>query len=359
VKIIAADVTDVVMPKEDPKWRFALGARPESLGVLLRLQEESGAVGYGFASEIPHLGYPLVVLRTVVHALAEQLVGQDARERRPLVAKAQKNSGGCKPATAAVGMALFDLSAQAMQIPAYQMLGGAFRRTIPVLRILPLKTPEEVAAGAKRHVEEGYKYLKIKLDNESLDLDEARVRAVRAAVGDDVHLTLDANQSYSPKEAVEFYRRVRDQRIDLFEQPVAARDFAGLKFVTDSVDCRIEADESAASLEDIYRLVRERAVDSVSLKVLKLGGLDALREAATICKAGNVQCRLGATVGSRLLNAAAMHFVAATENIDYACEVGEFARLLNDPFEGLEVENGELVLSDAPGFGVRLRGQET
>ena len=78
------------------------------------------------------------------------------------------------------------------------------------------------------------------------------------------------------------------------------------------------------------------------------------------CEAGHVQYRMGAAVGSRLLSAHAMHMAAALPGIDYACELGEFARLLDDPFRGIEIENGALRLPEGAGSGVSLRdAQET
>src|SRR3990172_2924494 len=60
--------------------------------------------------------------------------------------------------------------------------------------------------------------------------------------------------------------------------------------------------------------------------------LENLQECSTIPSdlIGNVGCRVSA-LGSRLRAAGAMHFVASTENISYACEVGEFTRMLDDP----------------------------
>ncbi len=74
--------------------------------------------------------------------------------------------------------------------------------------------------------------------------------------------------------------------------------------------------------------------------------------AANLCTTGNIRYRFGAHVGSRLLNAHAIQLAHALPDIWYACEFGEFARLLDDPFEGIEVENGVIRLPDGPGGGV-------
>ncbi|MCL6563389.1 MAG: hypothetical protein K6U87_10310, partial [Firmicutes bacterium] len=302
----------------------------------------------------PHLGYSAAVVEEVVRHLAEQAVGAEVDDWRVLLGSLGREWLSCAPAVAGLEVALLDLVAKVHHLPLYRYLGGAFRDQVPILRILPLKSPEETAEGAVRLVEAGFSYLKIKLENRDMALDIARIRAVREAVGPKVHLTLDANQSYRPKEAVRLWEAIGELGIDLFEQPVPARDFEGLKFVTKRVGCLVEADESAESLEDIWRLGEMRAVDCVSLKVLKLGGPSKLAQAAAICEQAGIGYRIGATVGTQLLNAAAMHLAATFPSLSYACELGEYLRLTNDPFGGLDLRDGVLFLPQGEGLGVSL-----
>jgi L-alanine-DL-glutamate epimerase-like enolase superfamily enzyme len=119
---------------------------------------------------------------------------------------------------------------------------------------------------------------------------------------------------------------------------------------------KVEADEAAGSLAEIYQLVTKRAVDAVSLKIPKLGGLRNTIAAARLCEQAGVSYRMGAAVGSRLLSAHALHLACALPGVDYACELGEFARLLDDPFDGIEIENGVLHLTTGPGSGARWNG---
>ena len=154
--------------------------------------------------------------------------------------------------------------------------------------------------------------------------DVARVKAIRERVGDDAHLTIDANQSYSPKDAITAINRMAEYRLDLVEQPVSRDDLKGLALVTRSVPVTVEADEGAGTFDEIMTLVSKRIVDAVSLKIQKLGGLRNALAAARICEAGHVKYRLGAHVGTRLGNAHAIHLAAALPGVDYACELGEF-----------------------------------
>jgi L-alanine-DL-glutamate epimerase-like enolase superfamily enzyme len=122
--------------------------------------------------------------------------------------------------------------------------------------------------------------------------------------------------------------------------------------VTENVPIPVEADESAASIAQVFELVCEHVVDAVSLKIPKLGGLRNTLAAARICEAAQIKHRLGAAVGSRLLSAQALHLACALPGVDYACELGEFDRLLDDPFTGLEVADGMLTLPAGAGSGV-------
>jgi L-Ala-D/L-Glu epimerase len=352
MNIAGARFEPCVLHKQDPNWRFARGASPTTEGVIVTLTGEGGTEGYGYASATPHMGATQETLLASLTDFLPVLKGHDSFEITRLMQVLDRVLSGHHQAKAGIECALHDLTAKCLGLPLYQLFGGKLHDRFPILRILALKSPDEMAAQAEKLVQAGYRNLKIKLDGDvALDVD--RVSAIRRRVGDDVHLTVDANQSYTVKDAIIALTRMAEHRIDLAEQPVAAQDFAGLKQVTDSVPMAVEADESADSLDAVFRLVSGRMVDSVSLKIPKLGGLRNTFAAAQICQAGNVSCRMGAAVGSRLLAAHALHLAAALPISAYACELGEFDRLLDDPFAGIEIENGHLHVPDAPGCGAK------
>jgi L-alanine-DL-glutamate epimerase-like enolase superfamily enzyme len=349
-----AEIFESVMPKEDPKWRFALGGTAASEGFVLRLETDDGTEGYGYCASAFHYGISIGGLRNALETFIPHLIDRDPFDVEPIMGDLDRVLYQNLQAKAAVEVALHDLMARSMGVPVYKLLGGLVRESIPVLRILALKQPEEMAANAQKLIDQGYRYLKIKVGGDE-QLDVARLRAIRAQVGPDAHFTIDANQSYGPKEAIRAIKRMEEFGLDLVEQPVRADDFDGLAAVTRAVDTLVEADEAAKTLPDVFRLIQMRAVDSVSIKLMKLGGFRASKVVASMCKAADVRCRVGAAVGSRIVNAACMHFVASTPNIDYACELGEFARLLNDPAEGLEIERGELRVPHEVGLGITVR----
>ena len=354
MRITNVELIPWVMPKQDKEWRFALAAVPDSDGVVVKIDTDDGIEGIAYTSGAAHVGGTQKIVLAGLEHLRPHLEGRDPFDLNATLADLDRALVGNNFAKAGIDMALHDLRAKALGVPVYQLLGGLVRSEVPMLRILPIKTPALMAANAQALVDEGYRYLKIKVEGDVAE-DVARVRAIRERVGSSVHLTIDANQSYTPKDAIRAIKRMEPYDIELVEQPVHVNDLEGLAQVTRAIDIMVEADESAGTVDEIFRLVSARAVDSVSLKIPKLGGLRNTQIAAGICQAGGVQCRLGAAVGSRLLAAACMHFVAATPNVSYACELGEFARLLDDPVEGLEVEDGMLRVPAGVGFGVALR----
>lgn len=353
MKIADVNIISSVMPREDSEWRFALGGTDRYYGFIIKLTTNDGLIGFGYTNASAHFGVTKGGIQAALEAYAEPLKGQDPFDTEKIFATLNMILHENNEAKTAIDMALYDLQAKALGLPLYALLGGLFRAEIPIIRIVPLKEPSQMAANALNLVEQGYRYIKVKLHGEPAK-DLERIKEIRKAVGNDIHITVDMNQSYSPKVAIDTIKRMEEYRVELCEQPVRADDWQGLAAVTRAVDCVVEAHESARTVENIFDLVKNGVVDSINITIRQLGGLRNAKIAASLCKLGNVDLRVQ-SFGSRLLAAASMHFVSSTENISSACELGEFAGLLNDPFEGLEVEDGKLKVPSTPGIGVSLR----
>ena len=144
---------------------------------------------------------------------------------------------------------------------------------------------------------DGFTVLKVKVGTDARgDLD--RVRAVRAAVGPDVRIRLDANQGWTPREAVRVIRGIEDAGLDveLVEQPVSRWDLDGLAWVSDRVDTPVLADESVFGVRDLVEVIRRRAADLVNVKLAKCGGLDQARALLALAEAHG----MGTLVGSMM-----------------------------------------------------------
>lgn len=353
-KIKSYAVFPVSLPDEDPEWKFAGRAYPKWDACIVALKAEDGTVGYGYAAAFTHLGATNPGVEAALHRLLPLVVDRDALDIEGSLRLVDKAIRDNQVAKSGIDCALYDLAAKLLGIPLYQLFGGRVQREIPICRMLALKDAPRMAEKAKARVDEGYRALKLKVAGDIAE-DVARVREVRKAVGDQIRLVVDPNMSYMAKDAMAFIARIADFGVDMIEQPVRESDLEGLALVTRSVSIGIEADESAFSPASTFHLAAHRIVDAVSMKVTKMGGLRNVLAVARICEAGQLGCRMGATVGSRLLTAHALHLCAALPNLNYPSELAEFLHIMDDPFEGLDVRDGVIKVPDEPGAGVRLR----
>ncbi len=353
-----------MMPKQDPGWRIALGAFPESRGLLVRIATDTRHTGFGYSgADGPYKGTGADVLKEAFHRFGRCLAGKDPLRMEKLLVdvdevdlsdlcrdQADLDRGRMR-AKSAIDIALHDLAGKALGVPVYQLLGGLVREEAPVIRIMALKEPEEMARIALELTGEGYRYIKIKLEG-ILDQDVARVKAIRQAVGDKTHLTVDANQSYDARGAIEMVGALEQYHIELVEQPVPAGDIQGLLAVSRTIRSPIEAHECVDTPARVFSLAKTGFFGFMNLSVT-LGGLRSLKTVVDVCRLAGIKCVISC-VGTRILSAASMHFIASCGHLDFACQIGEFARFNNDPATGLEIDNGMLRVSHRPGLGIQV-----
>ena len=329
-------------------------ALPTYDGVIITLTTDDGSVGEGYGFPFPPLGETPGGCYNALEIMSRKLVGRDALAIQANMDIVRKAIPGNQAAKAGMDCAMHDLLAHVLKVPLYQLLGGKTRSRIPLMRILTLKSPKEMQEKAVELAGEGYRYLKLKLAGVIAD-DVERVKLVREGVGKDIHLSLDPNMAFLAKDAINFSRQAENYDITMMEQPVSHTNGLALEHVTRATAIAIEADESATTVEQVMDLAAYRRVDGINLKLPRSGGILNTMTMAHICAAGGLSCRLGANVGTRLLTAHAVHVGAVLPNLDHACELAEFERLGNDPYEGLTVVDGEIIVPDEVGSGVRRR----
>ncbi|WP_293009787.1 dipeptide epimerase, partial [Oscillibacter sp. UBA6647] len=217
--------------------------------VIVEVHTDTGAVGYG---EAPPTGVITgdttgAIIGALKDHIIKTVVGRDVDEFEDLMTALN----GCilknTSAKAAMDMALWDLYGQLYKIPVYKLMGGA-RKNIVTDITISVNDPEEMARDARNAIERGYDCLKVKVGaNPALDV--ARLAAVRQAAGSDVLIRIDANQAWSPKQAVTLLNQMQEKGLDIefVEQPVKAHDFEGLKYVTERSYVPVLADESVFS----------------------------------------------------------------------------------------------------------------
>ena len=199
----------------------------------------------------------------------------------------------------------------------------------------------------------GYDTLKVKVGIDP-SLDVARLAAIRQAVGPEVRIRIDANQAWSPKQAVRLLNQMQDKGLDieLVEQPVKAHDYEGLKYVTERSYVPVLADEAVFSVEDALKIVQMQAADLINIKLMKCGGLTNALKIATLAEVCGVECMIGCMLEAKVSVNAAVHLACARKIITRVDLDGPVL-CSEDPVEGGAVFNEkEITVSDAPGLGV-------
>jgi L-Ala-D/L-Glu epimerase len=357
-RLTRADVYSVDLPLRTPFQHASSGRIDVLREVIVRLESDGGVVGWGEVRGNAHYvtgdtpGRLIAVLR---EALLPAVLGMPGHTPRLLHRRMSAAVAGNSGAKAAVDMAFHDLLGRALGVPVSQLLGGAQRGEVASDASIPFCPPDEAGSLATRYLEDGFRHLKVRVGLQPFERDVERVGAVRSAIdahahGHEVSLAVDANQSWRQKEAIARLRKLAEFDLAWAEQPVAAGDVLGLRAIRRAVDIDIMADESCGTPEDLVRLIRYEAVDRCHFKLVKAGGLLPIVAMMGIAEAAGLPYMVGQMDEGMLATAAAVH-AAAVGSTPFG-EVWGFQRVGEQPFEGIEVDRGRLVVPSAPGLGV-------
>ncbi|SET63861.1 o-succinylbenzoate synthase [Natronincola peptidivorans] len=352
MKITAIQLGHLSVPLKTP-FKTALRTVDSIENIAVRIMTDTGHIGYGEAAPTAVItGDTLSSIGGAVkNYIAPQLIGLDIENLEAIMMKLDKVLVKNTSAKAAVDIALYDLFGQYYKAPLYKLLGG-FRKEITTDITISVNMPEEMVRDSISAVARGYKTLKIKVGKDAR-MDLKRLKAIREAVGENIQLRIDANQGWKPKEAVSILRDIEDAglAIEFVEQPVAAHDFEGLKYVTDHVTFPVMADESIFSPKDALKILQERAVDLINIKLMKTGGIHQALKIIAIAEAYGVECMMGCMLESKLSVTAAAH-VAAAKNIVTKIDLDGPGLCSIDPFDGGAIFKGErILLQEIPGLG--------
>jgi L-Ala-D/L-Glu epimerase / N-acetyl-D-glutamate racemase len=332
---------------------IALGSTSVTENVLVRLRTEEGVIGWGEASPFQMVtGDTQKTSVTLGREMADVLKGQDPFDLAKIVADMEAFAPHNPSIKAAFEMAVWDLCGKIAGRPVCCLLGN-YRKSFETDQTIFIDTPPKMVEAAQNVVKGGFKTIKIKV-GESPEKDIARLKAIRESVGDNIELRIDANQGWSPAEAVRALRGLEKYQIQECEQPVVYWDWDGLKFVHDNSAIPIMADESVHVPQDAIEAVRRDAVDMINIKLMKSGGILQGKRIAEIAAAANIKCMLGCMTETRLGLTAAAHLVASQKNIEFA-DLDAFLVHSFDPvIGGMEIKNGMVTLPETPGLGTDM-----
>ncbi len=355
--IVRVNTRRIDLPLSDPEWRFVRGTIRSIAGYAVEVVDDQGRSGHGYFRAMPPATAPLEALKAAFDPLAQAVLGADEHGIGAVMDRMDERQAGAPALKASIECALYDLLARSAGLPLHDLYGGRRHTSFANARIVPLKSPDAMAAVAAGLARDGFGFLKIKLSGDET-LDVARVQAVRSAIGPRVRLMADANESYQPKAAIRMVHKIVDYGIELIEQPTPGHDLPGLAQVARAVPIPVEADESAPDLPSILRIAELRAAESISLRIMNLGGITNTLRAVALCEAAGLQYRFGAIFGSRVMHAHTLQLAATLRAPAFAHEFSEFSLFLNDPFEGLVLEGGSVRVPSGPGTGLTVRAAQ-
>jgi len=345
------EVYSVTLRYREP-FRIAPGASTESHNTVVKILTDYEVVGWGESS--PSQRVTGENPETVVEALDKivpKLIGMCPLRIEQDIELMDSIVEGNPSAKAAVDMALHDILGKTGRKPLFMLMGG-YRTEVLTDITLGIKSPKEMAKDAVRAVNKGFKALKVKVGVNPTE-DFERIKLIRKAVGDNIDVRLDANQGWTPKQAIEVLNKIEKFNIQFAEQPVPAEDLKGLVKVRKNSPIPIMADESVHSPEDALRLIMAEAVDLINIKLMKCGGILKGRKIADVAEAAGIPCMIGCMGESEIGIAAGAHLAAAVKNIQYADLDSDI--LLKDKLVkkgGVKVKNSMRIFPKRHGLGI-------
>ena len=345
--------TQVITIPLNTTFKTALRSIDSLENVLVTVTTNSSQQGFGSAAPTPVItGDTLLSIQGGIEHIRSQIIGMNILDHEALFQRLNTCLIGNMSAKAAVDMAIFDLLAKAHNTSLFGFLGGNTNKIETDITI-SLNPLEKMVEESREKIQHGYSILKIKVGGEP-DLDIKRLEAISQAVGDHVKIRIDANQGWTAKEAIYVGNELvrKNIAVELMEQPVAARDYAGLKYVRDNVSLPVYADESLFSPQDAMALVSMNAVDGLNIKLMKCGGIYNALKILAIAESAGIPCMIGSMMECSISVTAAAHLAASRAVIKgYDLDAPLFCSI--NPAHGGIVYDGPIIsFTDHYGLGI-------
>jgi len=335
---------------------------------MVRVRTDDGAEGWGQVSP-----YNADITAMVLHRqVAPHALGEDALDIVALVdripEREHKFPGSyLRRALCGLDTALWDLRGRLEGLSVCALLGGT-PRPFPVYGSSMRRdiTPEDEAARlVELRESHGFGAFKIRIGRQcGHDQDqwpgrtEAVVKAVRAALGPDTALLVDANSCYTPAKAIEVGRMLEDQGVCHFEEPCPYWEIEWTAEVTAALDLDVTGGEQDCDLAQWRRIVAMRAVDIVQPDICYVGGFTRALRVAAMARAAGLPC-VPHAANLSMVTVFSLHMMGAIANAGHHLEFSiepasryPWPGALLDP--PLAVREGKVSIPDAPGWGVEI-----
>ena len=326
--------------------------------VILKIQTDEGIVGLGEANPFVYYKEPVeTIITNIDKYFSRVLMGADPFDIDKLTVQMDEIMPDQPSSKYAVITALYDIMGKALEVPICKLLGGCINKEMPCAIEIPFGRPEVVADRALKWKEEkGITAFKIKAgrpgDKGSIE-DLKAVELIRDAVGPEISLRVDPNETYAYK--IDVLRRMEEYDLDLIEQPAPRKDLANMRRITKALDTPVLADQSVFSLQDAIEVIKNEAADVLMVKNYVVGGFYRAKQLLGILEAMHKANYVEGGREPGIGTAATLQLAASITKVDYWGGLGGPLRLVDDLIEEpLEFKNGCWTVPMKPGLGVKL-----
>lgn len=347
---------------EDMRVESGAGLKFARQMCLIEIKTDDGLAGYGSPSgpyDLPSLE------RIITSVLAPHLIGQDARNTEYLwhqlyygeIARNIGTRGIGVAALSGIDIALWDLKGRAAQMPLYQLFGGCYHpdgADAYASSIYWDLTPGEAANEAMKQVQNGFSAVKIKVGRD-LRQDAERVKAIRQAVGSEVKLLVDANQSLGRIEALSLLPVLEEAGVYWFEEPTTIDDIEGYRMLRKARrGVRIASGESLYTRYAFEEFIRAGALDVLQADVSRAGGFTEVRKIADMAAVCHLDWNPH-TFNDILTTVANLHLVAASPHpAVFEWDITHNKLMTQLATQHLALKQSKVTPPESPGLGVEI-----
>lgn len=355
VQIVSVEARTVRIPL-DHATAFATRMVSARDYTLVRVRTADGCEGIGFCYGGSRGG--VLVTHAVRELFQPMLTGRDALQVEGLWQQMYQESllhgraGSVMRALSILDIALWDRNARAAGLPLSAYLGGTAKDRVPAYAsggyYLDGKTPEMLGEELAGYVAQGFKAVKMKVGRLDPAGEEARIKAARSAIGDDILLMLDANNAWQDlPTALEYMKRYERYDPYWIEEPFSPDDIENHAQLARRTPVAVATGEIEAGRWRHQELLEKRAAMILQSDAAVCGGISEWRRIAAAA-AG-----FGVAMFPHWFHDLHVHLVASTPNarmVEYFPDdqVLNFRRLVDTQ---LQAQDGDLMVPTGPGLG--------
>jgi L-alanine-DL-glutamate epimerase-like enolase superfamily enzyme len=277
---------------------------------IVRIETDEGLVGWG-----EHCVFsPSYMVahgegaRAALSLLGPALLGLDPSTPEMVYHAMEKTMKGHHYAKGAIDIACWDLFGKKTNMSVSDLLGGTYRKQIPLYAPISMASPEEMKEDCEKWKSQGYTRFQMKVGGD-YKTDLARMKACLSVIEGSERVIFDANGNWTQHEAVQVVSSITDRNI-FIEQPCATIEESAR--VRERSHFPFILDESLITESDLLTAHVARAMDAVMLKISRFGGITPVKKARDISMTLGLALTIEDSGGADIITAAMAHLSAST-----------------------------------------------